>query len=135
MKYGTALIITAAALLGCSYVGSASARECLPGMDPVADHCDFNLDEQEPAPQPELQDVDETYRCIEWQKMAIKIAELRDQGAGEQAVVNVLAKEKQNGLIWIARQVYWPQSSDLSPKQIGHRVWMRCDNNDYPGAK
>lgn len=28
MKYGTAIAITIAAVLGCSYVGSASAKDC-----------------------------------------------------------------------------------------------------------
>ena len=132
MKYATALLITAAALLGCSYVGDASARECLAGMEPTRDQCEVT--EQEPAPDAALQDMDETYKCIEFQKLATKIAELRDQGAGEQAVVNVLYNDGNNHLIWIARQVFWTQSADLSPKKIGQRVWMRCESGEYPGA-
>lgn len=151
MKYRTALLIAAAAVLGCSYVGgassnagavaavvamsaaNASARECLPGMDPAKDNCQVT-EEQEPAPNPALQDIDQTYYCIELQKIAVKIAELRDQGAGQQAVINVLVNDKQQKLIWVAKQVYWPQSADLSPKQIGLRVWMRCNSGEYPGV-
>lgn len=133
MKYRTALLIAAAAVLGCSYVGGAQARECLPGMDPAKDNCQVT-EEKEPAPNPALQDIDQTYYCIELQKIAIKIAELRDQGAGQQAVINVLVNDKQQKLIWVAKQVYWPQSADLSPKQIGLRVWMRCNSGEYPGV-
>lgn len=134
MKYRTAIIIAAAALLGCSYVGDthAAQRECLPGMNPATDNC--QVTDEEPAPQPELQDVDQTFYCLELQKIAVKIAELRDQGAGQQAVVNVLVNDNQRNLIWVAKQVYWPQSADLTPDQIGHRVWMRCDSGEYPGA-
>lgn len=134
MKYRTAIIIAAAAFLGCSYVGDASARECLPGMDQARDNCQVT-EEQEPAPNPALQNIDQTFYCLELQKIAVKIAELRNEGAGQQAVVNVLVNDKQQNLIWVARQVYWPQSADLSPEQIGQRVWMRCNSNDYPGAK
>ena len=127
------LIIAAAILMATS--AAAQARECLPGMDPARDNCQVTAEEREPAPDPALQDIDETYRCLEFQKLAIKIAELRDQGAGEQAVVNILAENNQNHLIWIARQTFWRQSAELSPKQIGLRVWMRCNSNEYPGAK
>lgn len=133
MKYRTALLIAAAAVLGCSYVGGAQARECLPGMDPVRDNCQVT-EEREPEPDPALQDIDQTFYCLELQKIAVKIAELRDQGAGQQGIVNVLLNDKQHKLIWVAKQVYWPQSADLSPKQIGLRVWMRCNANEYPGA-
>lgn len=117
MKYRTAILIAAAAVLGCSYVGGASATE------------------QEPAPNPALQNVDREYYCLEVQKIAEKITKLRDQGAGEQSVVNVLASEKQTQLIWVARQAFWRQSAMLTPDQVGLRVWMRCQAGDYPGAK
>lgn len=134
MKYRTAILIAAAAFLGCSYVGDASARECLPGMDPAKDNCQVTAEEREPAPDPALQDVDRTYYCIELQKIAIKIAELRDKGAGEQGVVTLLANNQQNRVIWVARQVFWPQSASLTPDQVGLRVWMRCNAGEYPGA-
>ena len=136
MKYGTAIIIAAAAVLGCSYVGGTSAAElrtCLPGMNPVADQC--QVDEPEPAADPALQNLDREYYCVEVQRMAEKITTLRDQGAGERSVVNVLANENQQQLIWVARQAFWRQSATLTPDQVGLRVWMRCQSGDYPGAK
>lgn len=136
MKYGTGILIAAAALIGCSYVGNTSATEmrtCLPGMDPAADQCQF--DEQEPAADPALQNLDREYFCLDVQQIAEKITTLRDQGAGEQSVVNVLAENKQQQLIWVARQAYWSQSAMLTPDQVGLRVWMRCRAGDYPGAK
>lgn len=135
MKNRTAIIIAAAAILGCSYVGGTSAETltCLPGMNPAADHCTF--DEPEPAPNPALQNVDREYYCLEVQRIAEKITTLRDNGAGEQSVVNVLTNENQQQLIWVARQAFWRQSTSLSPDQVGLRVWMRCQAGDYPGAK
>lgn len=125
-------LIIAAFILAATSV-AVQARECLPGMDPAKDNCQVT-EEQEPAPQPELQDVDQVYYCLELQKIAVKIAELRDKGAGEQGVVTMLANNNQNRIIWVARQVFWPQSADLSPKQIGLRVWMRCNSGEYPGV-
>ena len=125
-------LIIAAFLLAATSV-TAQARECLPGMDPAKDNCQVT-EEQEPAPQQELQDVDQVYYCLELQKIAVKIAELRDKGAGEQGVVTLLANNNQNRIIWVARQVFWPQSASLRPEQIGLRVWMRCNSGEYPGA-
>lgn len=126
-------LIIAAFILAATSV-TAQARECLPGMDPAKDKCQVT-EEQEPAPQPELQDVDQVYYCLELQKIAVKIAELRDKGAGEQGVVTLLANNNQNRIIWVARQVFWPQSASLRPEQIGLRVWMRCNSGEYPGVK
>lgn len=125
-------IIIAAFILAATSA-AAQARECLPGMDPAKDNCQVT-EEQEPAPQPELQDVDQVYYCLELQKIAVKIAELRDKGAGEQGVVTLLANNNQNRIIWVARQVFWPQSASLRPEQVGLRVWMRCNSGEYPGG-
>lgn len=82
----------------------------------------------EPRPDPALQNLDDTYYCVELQKMAEFMVNRRKEGAPESYVVKVLADNKRQDLIWIARRVYWPQNWDKTPSQVGYQVWAECED-------
>lgn len=117
-----------AALLLASF-GLAAADEIEGPMDENGViQLDGGDDDQEPAPNPALQDMDQTFYCVELQKMAEFMAHRRKEGAPESYVVKILAQNNRQDLIWIARRVYWPQNWDKTPSQVGFQIWQACED-------
>lgn len=82
----------------------------------------------EPPPDPALQDMDTDFYCVEVQKLAEKIAELRQQGAPESYPVKILTDNGRSDLVWIARRVYWSKYTGVKPKKVAFMIWAACED-------
>lgn len=124
------LLIAAAILASTSF--TAQARECLPGMDPIADRCEFIL--EEPAPTPAWKLIPHEQLCDQYQTAAIELVKARDKGAGEEPLAMMLQSNQRTDMIWIVRQVFWRQNVEASPMMVAVDVRRQCMRKDYPGA-
>lgn len=126
----TICLLIVVAVNSLSVMAADNKPYCLPGMDPIKDNCEILQDEPEETPIWESFSQEE--RCLQYQKMAEEITKGRDQGIKVDPVARMLLEKGRRDMIWVARQVYWPQTAWMDPQRLGMEVWMRCTKGDYP---
>lgn len=82
--------------------------------------------EQEPAPDPALQDLDVDSFCLDIQRMSNLVSKQRDLGARESDLVKIVADSGRQDLIWVVKQAYFPVNISRSPDRVAFEAWLEC---------